>query len=630
MEIDYSKLKRNYEEEPLQKKEKPEKEDLEFLYLKLNWTSLELKEYFKVKKHKIFSWLNYYGIKKTREQQMSALKRMWLEKYGVDNVRKLKSIQEKTKKTCLERYGVDCSLHSKQAKEKTRKTNIEKYGTDKPLASPIVRERIEKTCLQKYGAKTTFESKQIQEKIKETWLKHYGVDHPLKAKEVRDNIKQTCLEKYGTENIINSPVIKEKIKKTCLEKYGYETPLKDKEIRKRIQNTCIEKYGSKCCFGNEEIKQRIVDRRIQKYGVAYPLQREEVKQKRRKNNIEKWGTSNISTKHIKPENLEILNDKEKLKQHIQKLQNKNFYELGNSLGITYDGAKRRVHEYELTYLMDSRESHVELDLGKLLDNFKRTRLIIPPYEIDLFNEELKLGIEYNGTYWHSTLFKEKKYHQNKSKLALEKGIFIYHIFEYEWNDLRKREIILSQLSNLCNKNSVKIGARKCTIKQLGFKECSDFLEQNHLQGKDQSTIRYGLLYKDELVSVMTFCKPRSNKNYQYELSRFCCKRNYTVIGGASRLFKYFLSNFSPKTIISYSDIAKTKGNMYNKLGFKLNGITTPNYKWILKKNVLSRYEFQKHNLEGLSEYGSTEDEIMKNIGALKIYDCGNKVWVYQA
>lgn len=43
------------------------------------------------------------------------------------------------------------------------------------------------------------------------------------------------------------------------------------------------------------------------------------------------------------------------------------------------------------------------------------------------------------------------------------------------------------------------------------------------------------------------------------------------------------------------------------------------------KVVLSRYQTQKHKLieQGLGVYGSTEDDIMYNIGYYKIYDSDN-------
>ena len=127
---------------------------------------------------------------------------------------------------------------------------------------------------------------------------------------------------------------------------------------------------------------------------------------------------------------------------------------------------------------------------------------------------------------------------------------------------------------------------------------------------------------------MTFVKPRFNKKYEWELSRFCSKNNCNVIGGASKLFKYFIDNYNPQSIISYSNIAHTKGKLYETLGFNFDSISEPNYVWSNGHKVLSRYQCQKHRLIQEGYEGNTESEIMHNMGYSKLYDCGNKVWVW--
>lgn len=128
---------------------------------------------------------------------------------------------------------------------------------------------------------------------------------------------------------------------------------------------------------------------------------------------------------------------------------------------------------------------------------------------------------------------------------------------------------------------------------------------------------------------MTFVKPRFNKKYQWELSRFCSKANCNVIGGASKLFKYFIEKYNPISIISYSNIAHTKGKLYETLGFIFDSITEPNYVWCKGYDVLSRYQCQKHKLLEQGYEGISESEIMYNRGYYRIYDCGNKVWVWK-
>ena len=129
---------------------------------------------------------------------------------------------------------------------------------------------------------------------------------------------------------------------------------------------------------------------------------------------------------------------------------------------------------------------------------------------------------------------------------------------------------------------------------------------------------------------MTFVKPRFNKKYEWELSRFCSKNNCNVIGGASKLFKHFVGNYNPTSIISYSNIAHTKGKIYETLGFNLDSISEPNYVWCNNSHdILTRYQCQKHKLLKQGFKGNTEVEIMHNNGFYRIFDCGNKVWIWK-
>ena len=128
---------------------------------------------------------------------------------------------------------------------------------------------------------------------------------------------------------------------------------------------------------------------------------------------------------------------------------------------------------------------------------------------------------------------------------------------------------------------------------------------------------------------MTFCKPRFNKKYEWELSRFCSKNNCNVIGGASKLWKYFIKKYKPQSIISYSNTAHTRGKLYETLGFNLDSISEPNYVWWKNDfKSLSRYQCQKYKLLQEGFEGNSEAEIMHNRGYYRIYDCGNKVWIW--
>lgn len=259
------------------------------------------------------------------------------------------------------------------------------------------------------------------------------------------------------------------------------------------------------------------------------------------------------------------------------------------------------------------------------------KTILQGKELDIYIPSRKLAIEFNGTYWHCTeQIHDKFYHQHKTIECAKQGIRLIHIFEYEWQDLEKQLRLQNFIKGLLDSNKHRINGRDTTIKEIGASEARAFINKYHLQGNIHSKIRLGCFYNDELVGVMTLGSSRFNNNYQYEIHRLCWKSDVQVIGGSEKLFKYFLNNYNPDSVISYCDISKFTGNVYFKLGMKSiqpNPISEPNYVWIstLNNNVVKRYESQKHKLisQGLGTLEQTEDEIMASNGYLKVYDCGN-------
>jgi len=253
-------------------------------------------------------------------------------------------------------------------------------------------------------------------------------------------------------------------------------------------------------------------------------------------------------------------------------------------------------------------------------------------ELDIYLPELNIAFEFNGIYWHSELHKEKEYHHQKYLQCKTKNIQLIQIYEDEWTD--KQDIVKSRINNLLNKSN-KIYARKCDVRSVDFKECKEFLNLNHIQGSVNSSINIGLYYNNELVSIMTFGKPRKGLKYKtenntYELYRFCSKLNTSIIGGASKLFKYFiLNNPDINEIFSYSSL-EWPGNVYEKLGMTLDNISNFSYWYIVGKKRISRHIYNKQNLINMGyDPNKTADEILKELKIYKIYGAGNKRFVYK-
>lgn len=277
-------------------------------------------------------------------------------------------------------------------------------------------------------------------------------------------------------------------------------------------------------------------------------------------------------------------------------------------------------KYDLQDKIDyySTSSNVEKNIKKYISSLhfwvKSDWSVLKNQEIDLYIPKLKIGFEYNGNYWHSSLYKPYNYHQEKSLLGQEKNVNIFHIFEYEYDTPLKQLIINSWIKSKLGIFEKKIFARKCQIKELSVEKYNLFCEENHIQGKASAKVKLGLFFKQELVQIISFSKPRFTDKFEWEIIRECSKLGYLILGGKEKLWKYFLKYYHPNNCISYCDFGKFRGNSYLKLGFKFKQLNKPGFRWYNPKTreVLWRNPYKNNELK--------ENE--------KIFDAGQLVFTW--
>lgn len=173
----------------------------------------------------------------------------------------------------------------------------------------------------------------------------------------------------------------------------------------------------------------------------------------------------------------------------------------------------------------------------------------------------------------------------------------------------------------------RVYAKDTVVCDITNQEALDFLNNYHLQIGINSKISVGLKVNNKLIGLISLGKPRFDTSHEYELLRLCYKDNVLVIGGTEKMLKYFIEKYSPQSILSYNNLSKFTGSVYKKIGFKYISLTEPNYVWVEpnSNSILTRYQSQKHKLleQDLGIYGNTEEEIMDNLGYLRVYDSGN-------
>jgi G:T-mismatch repair DNA endonuclease (very short patch repair protein) len=530
-----------------------------------------------------------------------------------------KSFDTGYKKGCSRSCAIQLSRPTSNI---TRKNNtIEKYGVDHTSKLSIVKDKMKKTNMEKYGGVSPSNSEIILNKIKKTNMEKYGVEFPLQNEDIKSKMIANFINKWGVDNPIKSPLIKNKIRLFNLEKYGVEWQIISNSTIKKTKKTNLRKYGHEHNWSNNEVIKKGIETKFEKYG---------------RNGISDRikNTKLLKTKldlNRKYSNLEIKSVSMNRICEIFCEKHNGYYNINTNLLF-----QRDIHNYEICTVCNkignNNKSSYESEIIIFLKSYKIR--YIHSYrefgkEIDIYLQDYKIGIEFNGIYWHSELFREKNYHRDKTDFFLEKGIDIIHIWEDDWlykNDIVK-SIILNKLG-LCK----RLVARKCYIKEISNSESIEFLNKNHLQGHTASKINIGLFSENELFSIMSFSDKRYIKNEAWEIVRLCSKIGYHIQGGASKLFKYFLEKYNPNVVISYSkrDYSNIDNNVYLKLGFCLDRIIEPGYSWCKKYKRYNRYNFRKDKLvsEGYDEK-KTESQIMYERGYYKSWDSGNFKFIFK-
>ena len=200
-------------------------------------------------------------------------------------------------------------------------------------------------------------------------------------------------------------------------------------------------------------------------------------------------------------------------------------------------------------------------------------------EIDILIPSKNLAIEFNGLYWHG--YKDRNYHLLKTERCDKIGVRLIQIFEDEYTF--HKDIVLSKLKHILGKDYdlEKVYGRNCTIKEITYQESSDFLSANHIQGKCKSTVYIGAFQGKALCGVMTFLKTTGN---EWELTRFATDITKQSIGVGGKLFKYFIRKYSPELVKSFADrrwTVDSENNLYRRLGFCLDSVLRPDYKYHL-------------------------------------------------
>lgn len=481
---------------------------------------------------------------------------------------KFKTIMEGFARTCC----VACSTKDPRRTSKSKQTCLEKYGTTN------------------YNNRTKF---------LETMN---GREWGFKKQSTHDTIRQ----KYGVENVSQHDYIKKKKEETCLRNHGVSNSLKLNRVRDAGRVAMIEKYGVDALFKLPDFRKRVAEAEHKRLTESHP------------DIVDILGDNTWICKCPHPECNRCTERTYPSRNQIYNDRRRNGSEMCTKL---------------LPIGHQNQGTTIELFIRNILDTHNiayktNIRDVVSPKEIDIYCPDHNIAIECNGIYWHS--MKPSSYHKEKFEACKAQGIQLLTIWE-DWvqnNPAIIESLVLSKFGIY----KERIGARKCKVIEVSSKVAQQFFEANHIQGKCKSKVRIGLEHSGRLVAVMAF-NNRSQlsgglKSDGWELIRFCSLLNMQIVGGAERLLKYFISQYKPSKIVSFSSNDISTGHLYERLNFKEYSGSLAY--WYIQQGTLKRYHRTSFCKTRLAKMGfdtsKSEREIMETLPYWRIYDSGTTGW----
>lgn len=271
-----------------------------------------------------------------------------------------------------------------------------------------------------------------------------------------------------------------------------------------------------------------------------------------------------------------------------------------------------------------------------------------------------LGIEFNGTYWHSEGAGRGRGDQSRKVRAMHAaGLSPYVVWEDEWDDPRRRAIVVTSIAHrlhACGRLeeafdvagihdlwtpdlAARHGARTLVTDSATQSEADAFLDATHIQGRVVASRHLALRDRDGRIwALMSLRSPgmrarQHGRDGQWEIARYATMGE--VPGGFTRLLAYAKRDLGDAVTswLTFSDRCVSDGALYRSCGFHGAGCVAPSY-WYTGGPVrgarASKESFQLKRFRtdpSLSyEDGWTESEAAHANGLLRVWDAGKVRW----
>jgi hypothetical protein len=160
------------------------------------------------------------------------------------------------------------------------------------------------------------------------------------------------------------------------------------------------------------------------------------------------------------------------------------------------------------------------------------------------------------------------------------GIRVIWCKKFEWENPNKRTVLKSLVRHVLGLTQIRVFGRNTICEIIPNKDLRAFLDTSSFYGYRNASHAVCLKEKKtgEVLQAMTFGHPYYGKNKYgdrcVECIRSACKPGIVVVGGMTKLLKFYLDNFSEEfdSILYYVDSAHHASDSMGALGFTLSHI----------------------------------------------------------
>ena len=437
-----------------------------------------------------------------------------------------------------------------------------------------------------------------------------------------EKIKATNIANHGVENVMQVPSVVAALKESVKNRTEDQRRCTD-EKRK---STSREAHGVDYYVTTDEFKRKSEATYIAKHGVKTPSHVPAIVEKRTKTRMANRATR--LTASLAERGYTLL---EQYAGNRITVDGKHVswrpYKVRHECGTCFEDDVYMFPRCPECYPLNRSIAEVELEqwligLGEQVEHGNRTLIVNPasgrPYEIDLLLPERKIGVEYNGAFYHAG----RKDHGLKTDLCLSAGYKLLHVWDFNNVDAVK-----ARLSAALGYTE-SIYARNCKVEQIGLDVAAAFTSKYHMQGSTLASYAFGLFHAGDLVSVITL---RSSGQCDHEIARFCSKHYIRVLGGFQKLLSAIRKR-ELGTLLTYVDrdwCPAWEDSVYAKSGFRFQYDTGPILRYVnLRTHEVSpREKYQRYKLQELFPHvysaGLTAQEILVKVGIVPVWNSGN-------